>query len=113
MRSAEAVAVAAIPVERIDGPVMLVAGDADDLWPSGEMARQVRDRVAAVPGRVGDVVLIYVGAGHRIGKSFLPAGSTRVAGGRLETGGTPRANAAAQADAWPRVLRFLSAALRR
>jgi hypothetical protein len=30
----------------------------------------------------------------------------------LGTGGSPRANAAAQADAWPRALRFLSRALR-
>lgn len=108
MRNLEAVATAIIPVEQIKGPVMLVAGDADELWPSGEMARQVRARLAAAPGRTGDTIFIYPEAGHRIGKSFVPAGSTRVAGGRLETGGTARANAAAQADAWPRVLRFLS-----
>jgi dienelactone hydrolase len=113
MRNLEAVATAIIPVERINGPVMLVAGDADELWPSGEMARQLRARRAAVPGRAGDTIVIYPEAGHRIGKSYLPAGSTRVAGGRLETGGSARANAAAQADAWPRVLRFLSTVFQR
>jgi dienelactone hydrolase len=99
---------ATIPVEQIKGPVMLVAGNADDLWPSGEMALALSDRLAAERGRVGDTVLIYPQAGHRIGKSFLPAGSTRIANGRLETGGSARANAVAQADAWPRVIRFLS-----
>ncbi len=58
------------------------------------------------------MVLNYRGAGHRIGKSYIPAGSTRVAGGRLETGGTAAANAAAQADAWPRVLEFLAGVIR-
>jgi hypothetical protein len=68
----------------------------------------------AGPSRApGDTILIYPDAGHRIGKSYLPAGSTRVAGGRLETGGTPQANALAQADAWPTVLHFLATALRR
>jgi hypothetical protein len=104
---------AAIPVERINGPIMLVAGGADELWPSAEMARQIRERRARAAHRAGDTTLVYPDAGHRIGKSYLPAGSTRVAGGRLETGGTPRANAAAQADAWPRVLRFLATAFRR
>jgi dienelactone hydrolase len=107
MRDPAAAERARIPVERIAGPVMLVAGDDDALWPSAEMARAVRARLAATPGRTGDTLLVYAGAGHRIGKAYLPAGSTRIAGGRLETGGSPRANAAAQGDAWGQVLRFL------
>jgi len=83
--------------------------------PKQSFTRHVEAAVAAVRNlddldRV--VHLSYAGAGHLIGKAYLPAGSTRVAGGRLETGGTPQANAAAQADAWPQVLRFLEAALR-
>jgi dienelactone hydrolase len=110
MRDSASVARARIAVERIAGPVMLVAGDDDQLWPSAEMAREVRARLAEVSTRRDDSMLVYPRAGHRIGKSYLPAGSTLVAGGRLETGGDPGANAAAQADAWPRVLRFLDAA---
>jgi BAAT / Acyl-CoA thioester hydrolase C terminal len=48
------------------------------------------------------------GAGHLIGKAFLPAGSTRIGNGRIETGGSTAANARAQATAWPAVLEFLS-----
>jgi dienelactone hydrolase len=99
-----------LPVERIRAPVLLVAGDADQLWPSGVMAKEIRARLTGA-GRSGDTVLIYPDAGHLIGKSYLPAGSTRIAGGHIETGGTPRANAEAQAAAWPEVLRFLSLAL--
>jgi dienelactone hydrolase len=113
MQQRAAVEAATIPVERIGGPVMLIAGEADELWPSGEMARQIQVRLAASPRRTGDATFVYPGAGHRIGKAYLPAGSTRVASGRLETGGTPAANAAAQADAWPRALDFLARAIRR
>ena len=112
LRDTAAVAKAATPVERIRGPVLLVAGDSDQLWPSGEMMEQLRARLAFADRPPGDILLVYPGAGHLIGKSYLPAGSTRIAAGRLETGGSPRANAAAQADAWPRALRFLSQALR-
>lgn len=112
MQDTAAVVAATIRVERINGPVMLVAGGADELWPSAEMARRVRARLASFSRTAADTILIYPDAGHRIGKSYLPAGSTRVAGGRLETGGTPRANALAQAHAWPAVLQFLSTALR-
>jgi hypothetical protein len=73
------------------------------------MARQIMERRASRGGHRSDRLLAYEGAGHLIGKSFLPAGSTRIAGGRIETGGTPAANARAQADAWPKVLQFLGA----
>jgi dienelactone hydrolase len=103
---------AAIPVERIQGPVLLVAGGQDQLWPSAWSGDAIAARLRAHGFRHRVVQLSYPDAGHRIGKAYLPAGSTRIAGGRMETGGTPQANAAAQADAWPRVLRFLAAALR-
>lgn len=110
LRDSAAVAAASIHVERIRGPVLLVAGESDELWPSADMARSLMAR--RLSRQSGDTLLIYLGAGHRIGKSYLPAGSTRVAGGRIETGGTPRANALAQGDSWLVVLRFLAAHLR-
>lgn len=104
LRNAAAVEAARIDVEQIDGPLFLIAGEDDQMWPSAEMAKEI---VAHRGRREGDVVLIYPGAGHLIGKTFLPAGSTLVAGGRLETGGSPAGNAAAQGDAWQRALLFL------
>ena len=101
---------ATIPVERIRGPVLLIAGDDDQLWPSLHMARQVMQRRASRGGHPEDRLMAFAGAGHLIGKSFLPAGSTRIAGGRIETGGTPAGNARAQAEAWPRVVQFLKGA---
>jgi hypothetical protein len=109
LRSAPAGAL--IPVERIPGPVLLVAGGDDQLWPSLPMARAIMDRRASMGGHADDQLWTYPHAGHLIAKAYLPAGSTRVSGGRLETGGTPEENARAQADAWPRVLAFLAKAL--
>lgn len=112
MRAPAIVQAASIPVERIAGPVLLVAGQEDALWPSAWSAEAIAARLRERGFRHRVVRLIYPGAGHLIGKAYLPAGSTRIAGGRLETGGSPQANAAAQADAWPRVLAFLASVLR-
>ncbi len=98
---------ATIAVERIRGPLLLVAGEEDQLWPSLLMAQRIMQRRGERGGHARDRLLAYAGAGHLIGKAFLPSGSTRIAGGRIETGGTPTANARAQADAWPKVIAFL------
>jgi dienelactone hydrolase len=99
---------AVIPVEKTRAKLLLVAGGADALWPSASMAEAIRRR-RSVTGETSSVrMLSYERAGHLIGKSYLPAGSTLIARGRIETGGTPEANAQAQGDAWPQVLDFLS-----
>jgi dienelactone hydrolase len=101
-----------IPVERIAGPILLIAGEDDQLWPSAAMARDVLARRRTRGGHPNDSLLLFAGAGHLIGKVYLPAGSTLIAGGRLETGGTAAGNARAQGEAWREVVRFLSEALR-
>ena len=77
------------------------------------MARAVMERRASLPVHAHDELLVYPGAGHLIGKAYVPSGSTRVGGGRLETGGSSAENARAQADAWARVLAFLDRVLAR
>lgn len=101
-----------IEIERYAGPLLLVAGADDQLWPSAEMADELIERRSGEHGHPLDALYTYEDAGHLIGKAFLPAGSTRIARGRLETGGSPRGNAVAQADAWAKVLDFLTAILR-
>jgi dienelactone hydrolase len=64
-----------------------------------------------VSRRAGSRLLVYPSAGHLISKSLLPAGSTLIARGRIDTGGTTRANAEAGQDAWRRVLSFLKKVL--
>ena len=99
-------AAARIRVEDYSGPVMLVAGDADREWRSGQMARNVAaSRTAA--GRE-TTLLVYPEAGHDVGGDGWAPTVGEVARG----GGSAEANAMAQADAWPRVLAFLQRTLR-
>ena len=98
-------AAARIPVENFPGAVLLIAGDADREWRSGQMARNiVASRRAA--GRETDL-LIYSEAGHDVGGD----GWAPVTGGVARGGGSAQANARAQADAWPRVVAFLERTL--
>ena len=93
---------ARIDAARVTAPILLIAGGRDSLWPSAEMARQILKA-----HRGSHKLLIFEDAGHLIGKGYMPSGSTLIGNGRIETGGSPRANAHAQATAWPEVLRFL------
>jgi dienelactone hydrolase len=106
---------AVIPVERMRGPVLLISGEDDAMWPSSRMGEQVDARMAA-HGRSSDVThLRYRDAGHLIGNPYLPTTvSDRrhpVLGIRFAYGGTPAGSARANADSWPRVLDFLRDAL--
>lgn len=96
---------ARIRIEAFPGPVMLVAGDADSEWRSGQMARNL----AAARERAGleTALLVYPDAGHDIsGDGWAP---TIV--GIERGGGSAGANARAQADAWPKILNFLERTL--
>jgi dienelactone hydrolase len=110
LRNREAVRQATIPVERINGPILLISARDDQLWPSSLLAQMVMDRLKNRNHHFANYSLVYKSAGHLIGKEYLPSGSTLVAGGRLETGGTIEGNARAQEDSWPRVLNFLKTA---
>jgi uncharacterized protein len=100
---------AAIPVERIQGPVLLLCGEADNLWPSCLMARQI-ERRAADHGRPPATVLAYDEAGHEI--FGLPLSNDAPDFEELaEFGGTAMATNAARADSWPKVIGFLRNAL--
>lgn len=98
-------AAARIRVEDYPGSVMLVAGDADREWRSGQMARNVAASRAAA-GRE-TALLIYPEAGHDVGGDGWAPTAGEVARG----GGSAVANARAHADAWPRVLAFLERTL--
>jgi hypothetical protein len=47
LRNKKRVEQATIPVERIGGPVLLISGQADTLWPSTPMSEQIVSRLAA------------------------------------------------------------------
>jgi uncharacterized protein len=93
---------AIIPVENINGPVLLVSGKADALWPSATMADQVIARLDGKNFRYAHEHVAYPDAGH-----VAPIPPTDFPLEQLERlGGTPDGNAAARADAWKRTVAF-------
>lgn len=95
---------ARIPIENYAGPLFLLGGHDDQVWDSGGMA----EAIAAARARNGreTVALVFRDAGHAIGGTgWTP--TTQYNAGPMKMGGTPQANAAAQAEAWPRLIEFL------
>lgn len=109
-----AVRKAAIPVEHIAGPVLLVSATDDRIWPSPLMARQIMRRLAERHHAYPDESLCYAGAGHDIQAPYRPASASLVAvpGGSFAFGGSTTAYAFADRDAWSKVLAFLHQSLR-
>ena len=98
-----------IPVERIAGPVFVVGGGDDAIWPSGLAVDVIQQELRGHDPR--DVTLVYPHAGHRAGGvPNIPelAATASSINGTLHFGGTPQADEAAREDSWPRLLRFLN-----
>jgi len=100
---------AAIPVERINGPILLISGRADGLWPSTAMAEAMVTRLRAHNYRHRVEHVSYADAGH-----MAPAppaiGPTRAEMLPM-LGGTLEGNDRARAQAWPVTICFFREAL--
>lgn len=100
---------AEIPVERINGPVLLIGADDDRLWPSSNLSNIAWKRLQREGHPWPDQFLRYPGAGHGISiPPYVPVSSFVSA----EMGGTPLGNATAMANAWPAVTHMLDARLK-
>jgi dienelactone hydrolase len=109
---------AEFPVERINGPVLLISGAASTAWPETEMSDFVVARLKAHNFPFMYEHLRYENAGHGLFAAHDPNDTQFAETYRkvLEkaaaaTGGTPEGNVKAQADAWRRVLEFLTASI--
>ncbi|HYW77751.1 MAG TPA: acyl-CoA thioesterase/bile acid-CoA:amino acid N-acyltransferase family protein [Gammaproteobacteria bacterium] len=114
LKDKAAAAKAAIPVERILGPVLLISATDDQVWPSSVMARQVMQRLKAHHHAYADTSLCYAGAGHVILPPYRPVNADAFAlpgGGSFVFGGRPIPYAYADRNAWSRILAFLHRAL--
>jgi pimeloyl-ACP methyl ester carboxylesterase len=98
---------ARIPVERSVGPILLLSGDDDHMWPAAPMAEEIVRRMQD-HGRGGDVTnVVYPGAGHIfLMRDFLPPAGAGNAP-PFDFGGTAPADEVANRDAWRRVVTFL------
>jgi dienelactone hydrolase len=103
---------ASIPVERTNGPILLISGKDDQAWPSAHLAQIAMERLARHKFRHQYEHLSYDGAGHLIYFPFTPTTMVEmfhpVSHLVMAFGGSPKANALAQADSWPKVLAFLA-----
>jgi dienelactone hydrolase len=119
LRDQRAVERATIPVENIRGPILLVSGTDDQMWPSSALADIAMRRLESNGFKFPFRHLKYQGAGHLI---LLPWGprTTHIIGFKAEgfgglvyaQGGTPRTDAEAGDDAWHQMLQFLEAGAR-
>lgn len=98
---------AVIPVERIRGPVLLISGKQDALWPSAVMGEQIMTRLEQAKVRYARQHLSYENAGHAsFGKPAAP-GVVPPPAMITASGGTAEGNQAARVDSWPKVLAFM------
>jgi dienelactone hydrolase len=96
---------ATIAIEKISGPVLLISGTDDGLWPSTRLSEMAMDRLRAHDHPFPFEHLRYEGAGHMLAlPGYEPEESF---GRRLELGGSEEANEFANTDSWPRVLDLL------
>ncbi len=95
---------AAIPVERIRAPLLLLAGEEDEVWPAAQMARALLERRG---GERSDRLVTYANTGHI---SLRPPGvpTTVLRSGELAFGGTAAGFFDAMQAAWPEILGFLA-----
>jgi len=100
---------AEIPVERINGPVLLISGRADRMWPSSAMSDAVVARLRAHNFRFPVEHLAFADAGHAA--SSPPALGHSSQGPDSFVGGTEPGNAAARAESWRATLCFFRGAL--
>jgi dienelactone hydrolase len=97
---------AAIPVEKINGPVMVICGKLDSLWPSCRMSAHVMARLAANRFKHAFQILEYPNAGHSVfGPPVAPQDPFFAA-----LGGA--ASDVARIDSWPKAVTFIDAALK-
>jgi dienelactone hydrolase len=96
---------ATIAVEETDGPVLLLSGTADGVWPAGRLSEIAVERLERENFEHPFEHRSYEGCGHLIGVPYAPLSG--VAGGDVRA----RATAQAGADSWPAVLETLAAGL--
>lgn len=94
LQQTEAVKKAEIKVENINGPVLLLAGSADSMWPSHQMAEMVMKRLTDHQFPHSYTLYSYDNAGHTLNDGYM-------------MGGTMEGNKQARIDSEKRILDFL------
>jgi dienelactone hydrolase len=101
-----------IPVEQTRGPILLLSGTADQMWPSALLCDLAEKRLADHDFAYPVEQVRYAGAGHTAAitpgfpttRNWLTHAQFPIP---MAVGGEPAATARAQADAWRRIPEFL------
>jgi len=93
---------AAIPVEKIQAPILLISGTDDQTWPAGEFCREIAAKLQRAHFSFEVKTISHEGGGHM---SFLPYLITANRGGI--SGGNPQADAKAGFISWKETIAFL------
>jgi fermentation-respiration switch protein FrsA (DUF1100 family) len=111
MRDLDAVERATIPVQLIKGPVLMVSGRDDQIWPSFELAEIARRRLEGHNHPWPFEHITYPDAGHGMAPPYAPTTATTivhpVTGRAIALGGTPKGQIKANVTYWRRTLDFL------
>jgi dienelactone hydrolase len=100
---------AAIRVEHIKCPILLISGQDDAIWPSALYAKRVMDRLHENKSTIERTHLSCANAGHGLTTSPYDGPIYHPVGGFwCKLGGTPEGNSHACKAAWDEVLSFLS-----
>jgi dienelactone hydrolase len=94
LEQTDAVEKAAIPVERINGPVLLLSGVDDTVWPATDMCDDITARLRANDFAHKYRHVDYVDAGHTLNEYFM-------------LGGTKEGNQRSRIDSHKRIVKFL------
>ncbi len=103
---------AMLPIENINGPLMLVAAGDDRLGFSGEMAAVASRYLAKHHRDKLDEIVYFSDAGHLISPFWQPTSYRHDLGPYLQVGGTPTGYARADREGGAAVIRFLRSALK-
>ena len=99
-----------IPVQKIRGPVLLLVGADDGVWPSPAYAKAIMSRLDENHDRYLHQELVFPNAGHAVGGAFPYDVGTVIftaPDATLLMGGTSFGNSVAETSAWQDVLAFL------
>lgn len=111
MKQSSSFAASAIPVERLQSPLLLISGEKDQMWPSHLFACQIQERLKKKASLIEYSHFSYPGAGHFISPFSDHKSQGQIASmGSLQFdfGGNPEEDRRASIDAWAKTLEFFS-----
>jgi hypothetical protein len=100
---------AAIPVERITCPILLISGGDDQLGPCSIYSELILKRLDQFDSQIPCEHLDFPKAGHLISEPYFPRCNVFChEGSWMNYGGTPKADEQASRESWNRILEFFN-----